>query len=513
MKLPLWTLMSSVLLALFSCNKSDTPTPPKVPTDTSIVSISTVLVQDFDNVVIQASFQGIDTATVRSCGFYWGYSPDLSTSNRQVLSSPTTFKATLDKVGQGKTVYFKAFIVVGATRRPDDGLPTKTFESKTEKTATSGLVKTWEKEYNGISAIQTEQVLPTDDNAFVILANMFGGGSSSWPRLIKMDTAGNILWDKQYHEQEHWTAAGMTKVKDGYLLAANYTSLNASSVAITKLDLNGNLSWERKLDIVFKQEFIRFQLLKDDVIKVTVRTVSGYTPNPANPTLTDCWFDKDGNQLSNPNGVRYDQFINGLSVHKTVTAADSSFLVAYQYYYYDPSPTTSRENAKLHYFEKDNQLRWERTYGKTGYDLPVNVTVTATGNFSILGYTLLDNRKTRLWLFQVDNAHGNSLWEYTYTNPQYDAVYPSGITMGKDDQYYITGSAQSVDYKSSAAYILKVNAQGYYAWSYTFPATAFNSRGEYIFVNNTTGEIYVFGTSTRDGWNHRAMYVTKWKEL
>jgi hypothetical protein len=60
--------------------------------------------------------------------------------------------------------------------------------------------------------------------------------------------------------------------------------------------------------------------------------------------------------------------------------------------------------------------------------------------------------------------------------------------------------------------MLKVNAHGYYTWSYTFPTTTFNSRGEYIYVN-ASGEIYLFGTSTRDSWNHRTMYMTKWKEL
>ncbi|MEV4884634.1 hypothetical protein MRBLMN1_003160 [Chitinophaga ginsengisegetis] len=424
------------------------------------------------------------------------------------VTSPDSFYASLKGIGQGRTIYCRAFIVA------DSGQII--YESKTEKITAGGLTKLWEKEYTDGRIKEILQVLPTTDNAFIILAKMYDN-TIAWPRLVKIDTSGNVQWDMQYHEHEQWTPTQLMKVKDGYILAATYQYLYTPRVAIVKLDVNGNRMWEKNIDINAMQRFVRFQLLKEDVFKVTVRTITGYSPNPLNPTFTDCWYDLQGNMLLEWSTPNYNKFNEGLYIYKMATAPDSSFMAANPYYYYNPPGSTNMTgDAILHYFDKKNQLRWERIYGKTGYDTPVSLEITSEGNFSILGYTNSYNNQTSLWLFQVDKTNGDVLWEQTYFNSKYGIngkVYPTSIYMGNHDQHYITGYVSDNDYGSSSAYILKVDERGNYIWDYTFEDSEMRYiQGEYIFVN-TSREVYVFGTRKFDGDAPRSIYLTKWKEF
>ncbi|GAB4093538.1 T9SS type B sorting domain-containing protein [Flaviaesturariibacter terrae] len=142
-----------------------------------------------------------------------------------------------------------------------------------------------------------------------------------------------------------------------------------------------------------------------------------------------------------------------------------------------PTPWTVTSQVLLLKLDQQQHVLWHRTYGGTANEHAVAIRRAHDGNFIILAAAESSNGDvaqsfggTDVWLFKVDAANGNILWQKSFGGPGNDI--PSELEVLADGSIIISGSAPSSapDFVSSFAgangFVLRLNAAGVVQNSY-----------------------------------------------
>lgn len=97
------------------------------------------------------------------------------------------------------------------------------------------------------------QIIKTKDNGLLILSDAISARDVHWPRAIKIDIDGNILWDQLYEMDEYtYTASpyAICQTNDGGFaitggISKGFTGLENSACLLLKLKSDGTFDWER----------------------------------------------------------------------------------------------------------------------------------------------------------------------------------------------------------------------------------------------------------------------------
>jgi len=109
----------------------------------------------------------------------------------------------------------------------------------------SGNVQ-WQKTYGGSNDDWAYSIQQTSDDGYIVAGGTvsFGAGNGDfW--VLKLDSNGNVLWQKTYGGTDRDSALAIQQTSDGGYIVAGYTNsfgAGKSDVWILKLDSNGNIS-------------------------------------------------------------------------------------------------------------------------------------------------------------------------------------------------------------------------------------------------------------------------------
>lgn len=119
----------------------------------------------------------------------------------------------------------------------------------------------WQRSFGGTGIERAQDIAKTDDGGYVVSGNTFShdvdisknhGESDIW--LIKIDDAGNLVWDKSYGGTQFDAAQSVSLSSDGgFLISGNSkstdidTNANAgeNDIWLIKTDANGNMVWQK----------------------------------------------------------------------------------------------------------------------------------------------------------------------------------------------------------------------------------------------------------------------------
>lgn len=107
----------------------------------------------------------------------------------------------------------------------------------------------WAKSYAGSSTDKANDISVTTDGGFIVAGDTlsFGsGGNDVW--LLKLDTEGQVVWQKTYGGAQHDYANAVAQTSDGGYIVAGYTysaGAGGSDWVILKLDADGNFEWQK----------------------------------------------------------------------------------------------------------------------------------------------------------------------------------------------------------------------------------------------------------------------------
>ena len=103
----------------------------------------------------------------------------------------------------------------------------------------------WQKVYGGESTDGAMAISQANDGYIVAgYTNSFGAGGDIW--VLKLDENGNIEWQKVYGGDEWDFAFHIQQANDGYIVAGTTHSYGEKGdIWILKLDENGNIEWQK----------------------------------------------------------------------------------------------------------------------------------------------------------------------------------------------------------------------------------------------------------------------------
>lgn len=289
----------------------------------------------------------------------------------------------------------------------------------------------WNKTFGGNIDDEAAAVKQTLDGGFIAAGytSSFGAGAKD-VFVVRTDSAGNEVWSRAFGGTSDEEAYALEVLPDGgFIIACATSSATAGSRDgwLIRLTSAGNILWDKKFGGLSTDGFRGVQRTSDNGFILT-----GWTASDGAGILGNAWLlktDSSGNILFSKNfgGSDADR---GLSVQQI---ADGGYILTG----YTASTGAGLDDMYLIRTDASGNQVWAKTYGSTGRDYGNAVKQTADGGFLIAGYTLSYGAGSEdLWLVKTDSA-GNQLWHKTYGGTASDVANSMDLTT--DGGYVVVG--------------------------------------------------------------------------
>lgn len=263
----------------------------------------------------------------------------------------------------------------------------------------------------------------------------YGVGRDAY--IVKIDSSGNMEWQKNFGGTGTDEAWGIQQTSDGGYIMSGYTTSPETGIQdayLVKLNSSGGMEWEN--------------------------SYGGSAPD---------WFD---------------------SIQETT---DNGYIVA-------GATSTSSDDTSDAYLIKINStgtIEWQNTYGGSSYDGAYNVQKTSDGGYVMTGSTRSSGvGYSTMYLVKTDSL-GNLEWEKSYGGGGFEGA--SEVQQTPDGGYIVVGTTQSYGGGGADVYLVKTDSSGTTEWQKTYGGTdGDNGLSVQVITDesgNTTG--YAIGASTQ----------------
>ncbi|GAA4972033.1 hypothetical protein [Algibacter aquimarinus] len=355
------------------------------------------------------------------------------------------------------------FAILGYTQSNDGDIENKTNESFDYfllKFDSSDNLQ-WQKTYGGTDDDRGTDIIQTSDNGFAILGSSKSsdgdvtennGFEDLW--ILKLDDSGNITWEKSFGFSGADSGFSLIQTNDGGYLLTGVLDVSASGgkgnskFSTAKRHAGGDY-WVVKLDASGEKEWSKF----------------------FGGTFTDTSY--DAIQAENNSYV-----IIGSSDSNDVDISDNKG--TYDFWVLKIS--------------EDGNLIWEKSFGGSEIDEARGITLSADGNYVIVGDTRsndLDvsenNGAADLWVLKI-TPDGSIIWEKSFGGNNFDVGRSINKTL--DNGFIISGSSRSangdvsVNQGQNDAWVLKIDTNGNLEWQKTIGGSNIDFSFDAIELNN-----------------------------
>jgi hypothetical protein len=331
----------------------------------------------------------------------------------------------------------------------------------------------WQKCLGGIIDETAFSVQQTTDGGYIVAgeANSNGGQvtgnhglSDFW--IVKLDSTGNLIWEKSLGGSKDDFSTSIKQTKDGGYIVAGGTNSNDGDIAhhqgstltadywLVKLDATGNKQWEKN-----------YGGNNGDIAMSVIQTKDGGYALAGNTTST--------------NG-------DVTNVHDTIYG-----------------------DAWIIKTDKLGNIQWQKTYGGSDYEQANSIQQTKDGGYVFCGWTRSNNGDVSgnhgnydFWVVKLDST-GTLKWQKALGGSNGDLAY--SIQQTPDNGYIVAGGTTSTDGQVTGLHgnlkedfwVLKLNESGSIQWQQALGGTEFEEARS---VDQTKdGGYIVAGWS---GWDH-----------
>ncbi|QNF31971.1 T9SS type A sorting domain-containing protein [Adhaeribacter swui] len=318
--------------------------------------------------------------------------------------------------------------------------------------------KQWDQVIGGSGQEELSGIITTPDGGYLVggisdspagnaKSENSKGGYDYW--VVKLDSAGNKIWDKTLGSNNYDQLKAMIATADGgYLLAGNSNSgvggnktqagNNNNDYWVVKLDSAGTVQWDKTFgssnleylvnvvtttdggyllagevdSVVYQKDGIRFtvQTRNFNALKITADGELQWNKTyyrPFNSPLKSFVTTPDRNYLFagsnyllkiNESGTQlYEKNISsflqaGKELEDVIATPDGGYLLGTNGFYSPDSQGNSRaDDYRLVKLNSTGTFVWDSPYGGSGYDFLTKLTLTTDGNYLLGGYSARSN--------------------------------------------------------------------------------------------------------------------------
>lgn len=118
-------------------------------------------------------------------------------------------------------------------------------------------IEQWRNNYGGGNGADGSGIVQLDDGSFIITGYTTLGDDFQ-VYLIRVSSSGNLIWEKNYGGADYDMGSSIAKTQDGNLLVSGYTASKGAGARdgyILKLDTDGNLIWDKTYGMEKSDQF------------------------------------------------------------------------------------------------------------------------------------------------------------------------------------------------------------------------------------------------------------------
>lgn len=322
----------------------------------------------------------------------------------------------------------------------------------------------WTNNFGGSAADDIHTVLQSIDGGYVLAGSTYSmdgdvsgnnGLTDYW--IVKLDTLGNIEWQRNLGGTSFDEAYSLISTTDGGYILAGTTSSNDLDVSghngftdywVVKLDGLGNIAWQKCIG-GSGEENARCVIQCADKGYVVAGYSTSMDLDSLNNKGDDDYYvvklDSNGNSLWHKNfgGSASDE------AHSVIQTIDGGYLVA-GFSQSNDSDVVSN-NGLIDYWiiklDSLGNLTWQTSIGGTDYDYAYSVISLNDSNFLIAGGSLSNNGDVSgnhgdsdAWLVKLSST-GNIIWQKSIGGDFYDVA--TSIIQTTDGSYLVAGETVS----------------------------------------------------------------------
>lgn len=325
----------------------------------------------------------------------------------------------------------------------------------------------WKKSFGGISHDESRAIIITNDGNYLIAGSSYsmdgylndhhGIPSTQDGWIMKIDTNGNLLWSKSLGGTNHDVFNDVKQTPDGGYILVGHSRSNDGDVTgnhgpysypfddvwVVKVDVNGNLQWQKSLGGSFDDLGNSIQLTSDGGYIIAGESMSSdgdvnaHFGDPASlfPS-SDFWVVK----INNSGNIEWEKSLGGNSIDiakKIKTTPDGGYVVFGETASLDGHITEHFGNTDFYDYwmvklNSAGDMQWQKSLGGVRQERAGDILVISNNDFLITGSTTSNSQNvTDALIYKL--GPGNTL---SIKDPKKDKlinVYPNPI---KDKLYF-----------------------------------------------------------------------------
>lgn len=303
----------------------------------------------------------------------------------------------------------------------------------------------WNKLFGGEAYDEANSVVYTESGEFIAAGYTQSYGLGRWGNafLFKADSNGDSVWTRNYGWNGNDVFADIVESSDGKFVATGLTDteFNFENIYLVKVDIDGNLQWEKNFGGSQKEVALSLTNTDDGGLVITGVTKSFSVGEEdlfifkTNVDGDSLWFKTYGT-FGNDGGY-------GIS-----STSDGGYIIAGQYNWND---------LWLLKLDENGDTLWTKVFGGTNFDEGISVIETNDNGYIVCGHSSsFGNGELDIYVIKTDSV-GNLLWQKTYGGSGYDE---GRKILKRDNGYLVMGSTDSGTFGEFNYYIIWTNENG-----------------------------------------------------
>jgi len=339
------------------------------------------------------------------------------------------------------------------------------FDFWVVKMSSSGTIQ-WQKSLGGNASDGANSIQQTLDGGY-ILAGYSGssngdvtgnhGSDDYW--VVKLNSSGNIQWQKSLGGSGFDEAYSIQQTSDGGYIVAGISSSNDGDVTgnhgnydywVVKLDPSGNIQWQKSLGGTNPDLANAIRQTSDNGYIVAGYTLSNNGDVTVNYGFRDYWIVK----LDSSGNIQWQKSLGGSGMdqaHDVQQTQDGGYIIA-GYVLSSDGDVTNYQGSRDYWIVKldpSGNLQWQKTLGGTNIEEAYSISLTSDGGYIVGGQSqstdgdiTTNHGMFDYWIVKLGST-GNIEWQKSLGGSNTDTLY--AIQPTSDNGYIMAGITQSGD--------------------------------------------------------------------